>query len=279
VSRIEQIGDCTLYLGDCRDVLPIIGSVDCVVTSPPYGEMRDYGEAFTGFNWQDFIGPIRASIKDGSVLVWNVADQQKSGSESGDSMRQALAFMDAGLRLHDTMIYTKPSFSFPESNRYPQTWEYMFVFSGGSPKTFNPIKDRKNIYSGTKVHGTQRQKDGSTVPATGNGKILSEYGARHNVWLINNREADNTGEHPAPFPLALAADHIRTWTNAGCSVADPFMGSGTTGVACVKLGRKFIGIEREPKYFEIACRRIREAYAQPDFFIEPPKKMEQENLI
>jgi DNA modification methylase len=277
--RVEQIGDCTLYLADCRDVLPTLGKVDAVITSPPYDDMRDYGEKFTGFDWRQFIAPIAKTLDAGAVLVWNVADQHKNGSETGNSMRQAIAFMDAGLRLHDTMIYSKPSFSFPESNRYPQTWEYMFVFSCGTPKTFNPIKDRKNLYAGTKVHGTQRQKDGSTVPASGNGKMLSEYGARHNVWLINNRADDNTGEHPAPFPLSLAVDHARSWTNAGDVILDPFMGSGTTGVACVKLGRKFIGIEREPEYFEIACRRIREAYAQPDMFIEQAKPMKQDSFL
>jgi len=265
--RKEIIGDCTLLLADCLDALPGL-SADIVVTSPPYDDMRDYGETFTGFEWRNFIEPISDVLNPGGVLVWNVADQHVKGSETGNSMRQALAFMDAGLRLHDTMIYSKPSFSFPESNRYPQTWEYMFVFSNGAPKTFNPIKDRKNIHSGSTVHGTQRQKDGTTIPASGNGKVLSEYGSRYNIWLINNREADNTGEHPAPFPLTLAADHIRTWTKGGETVIDPFMGSGTTGVACAKSGRKFVGIEREPKYFDIACKRIQEAYSQPDIFPE-----------
>ena len=63
------------------------------------------------------------------------------------------------------------------------------------------------------------------------------------------------------------------------TIIDPFMGSGTTGVACVKMGRKFIGIEREPEYFEIACRRIREAYAQPDMFIEQAKPMKQDSFL
>lgn len=277
--RVEQIGDCTLYLADCMDVLPTLGKVDAVVTSPPYDEMRDYGEKFDGFIWQNFITPISDILSEGAVLIWNVADQHKNGSETGNSMRQALAFMESGLRLHDTMIYSKPSFSFPESNRYPQTWEYMFVLSNGAPKTFNPIKDRKNLYAGNKVHGTQRQKDGSTIPATGNGKMISDFGTRHNVWLINNRKQDGAGGHPAPFPLALAVDHIRTWTDRIDTVCDPFMGSGTTGVACVKMGRKFIGIEREPEYFEIACRRIREAYAQPDMFVDPPKQMKQDSFL
>lgn len=277
--RVEVIGDCTLILGDCLETLPeFYGAADLIVTSPPYDNMRDYGESFTGFNWSSYIKPIEQTLAHGGVLVWNVADQTKGG-ESGNSMRQALAFMDAGLRLHDTMIYTKPSFSFPETNRYPQTWEYMFVLSSGVPKTFNAIRDRKNLYAGTTVHGTQRQKDGTTIPATGNGKILASHGLRHNVWLINNREDDNTGEHPAPFPLALAVDHIRSWTDGAATVLDPFMGSGTTGVAAVKTGRKFVGLEIEERYFEIACKRIREAYAQPDMFTPPPSKMIQEPLL
>ena len=63
------------------------------------------------------------------------------------------------------------------------------------------------------------------------------------------------------------------------TILDPFMGSGTTGVACAKLGRKFIGIELEPKYFDIACKRIEDAYAQGDMFISPPPKAVQEAML
>lgn len=261
------IGNAELYCGDCRDILPTLGKVDAVVTSPPYDDMRDYGKTFSGFDWKTYIAPLVESIVEGGVIVWNVADQTVKGSETGNSMRQALAFMDAGLRLHDTMIYSKPSFSFPEANRYPQTWEYMFVFSKGAPKHFSPIRDRKNIYAGTLVHGTQRQKDGSTIPATGMGKTLASHGVRHNLWTINNREDDNTGEHPAPFPMTLPLDHIRTWTTDSETILDPFMGSGTTGVAAVQMGRKFIGIEIDPDYFKIACKRIDDAQRQGDFLL------------
>ena len=251
-----QDGAVTIYHGDCREILPTLPKVDLVLTSPPYDAMRDYDASFDGFIWQDFIQPISETVTAGGVLVWNVADQQVNGSETGNSFRQALAFMDGGLRLHDTMIYEKPSFSFPGSNRYPQTFEYMFVLTNGAPKIFNAIKDRKNIHSGTAVHGTQRQKDGTTTPPPGTGKILAEFGVRHNVWRINNRDRDNTGEHPAPFPLTLAADHIQTWTVHNMTVLDPFMGSGTTLRAAKDLGRKAIGIELEEKYCEIAARRM-----------------------
>lgn len=85
-------------------------------------------------------------------------------------------------------------------------------------------------------------------------------------------------EHPHAKPVSLMADLIRKclvdWV-----ICDPFMGSGTTGVACAKLGRKFIGIEIEPKYFDIACRRIEAAYKQPDMFIPRPKAPKQEAML
>jgi site-specific DNA-methyltransferase (adenine-specific) len=166
------------------------------------------------------------------------------------------------------MIYIKDNVNFPESVRYFSGHEYMFVLSNGSPKTFNPIKDRPNKWAGTTMHGTDRQKDGTVQQITGKGKEIRPYGMRFNWWKINNKQPD-TG-HPAPMPFSMAFDHISSWSNEGCAVMDPFMGSGTTGVACVKLGRKFIGIELEPKYFDIACQRITDAYKQPDMFVPAP---------
>ncbi len=72
---------------------------------------------------------------------------------------------------------------------------------------------------------------------------------------------------------------VSLFTDPDTTILDPFMGSGTTGVACARLGRKFIGIEIEPKYFDIACRRIEEAYKQSDMFIEPPARAKQEALL
>lgn len=85
-------------------------------------------------------------------------------------------------------------------------------------------------------------------------------------------------EHPNEKPLELCAQFVDTHSNRSDLILDPFMGSGTTGVAAVKLGRKFIGIEIEPKYFDIACKRISEALKQPDMFIERPKPAKQEEL-
>ena len=85
--------------------------------------------------------------------------------------------------------------------------------------------------------------------------------------------------HPTQKPLALIKWCLKFLPENVGIVCDPFMGSGTTGVACAKIGRKFIGIEREQQYFEIACKRIEDAYKQPDMFVEPPKKMEQIGLL
>ena len=275
--REEIIGDCRLILGDCLEVLPTLGKVDAVVTSPPYDNLREYGPTFEGVDLLAVISLLPAILTNGGVCMWNVADATVKGSETGSSFRQALHAMACGLRLHDTMIYIKDNVNFPEEVRYFSGHEYMFIFSKGAPKTFNPIKDRPNKWAGTVMHGTDRQPDGTLKQISGKGKEIRPFGMRFNWWRLKNN--CNQTEHPAPMPYAMAADHITTWTNCDDTVADPFMGSGTTGVACVKLGRKFIGIELEPKYFDIACRRIEEAYKQPDMFVAPPSKPVQEGLL
>lgn len=277
--RVERIGDAVLYLGDCREVLPTLGKVDAVVTSPPYDAIRDYGEAFKPIDCCDVIERLSKLLNDGGVIVWNVADQTVNGSETGTSFRQALHALDCGLRLHDTMIYCKEGVTFPDNNRYHPAFEYMFVFSLGSPKTFNGIRDWKNKWGGSLMHGTDRLVDGSTKPISQLGNLIPQYGLRRNWWVLSNPYTGETNGHPAPMPLRLASDHIETWTEQSDIVADPFLGSGTTGVACVKRGRKFIGIEIEPKYFDVACRRIEQAYKQPDMFIERPAPPKQEAML
>ena len=90
-------------------------------------------------------------------------------------------------------------------------------------------------------------------------KTIAEYGQRFNVWQMDAVMSRKDTRHPAPFPEHLAADHIISWSNEGDTVLDPFMGSGTTGVACKNLNRDFIGIELDPGYFEIAKQRIEAA--------------------
>ena len=152
----------------------------------------------------------------------------------------------------------KNTSSFParkNGNRYTQIFEYMFVFCKGKLKTANLIKDRKNKHGGTKVHGTQRERDGSVRLPTRMGKEIKEYGSRFNVWQINTEKKNKTN-HPAVFPMQLVQDHIKTWSNENDIILDPFMGSGSTGVACKNLNREFIGIELDKTYFDMASKRI-----------------------
>src|ERR1035437_2571716 len=124
-----------LYLGDCREILPqLTEKVDLVVTSPPYDSLREYGGFCYDFDYKTVVAKLYEVVIDGGIVVWIVGDQVKEGSETGTSFRQALEFMSYGFRLHDTMIYWKNGFAFPESVRYAQNFEYMFVFSSGKPK-------------------------------------------------------------------------------------------------------------------------------------------------
>lgn len=278
--HVEHLSDdVTLYRGDCREILPTLGRVDAVVTSPPYDGIRDYGKDFAGLDWRAVISCFPSVLQSGGVVVWNVADQVINGSESGTSFKQALYAMECGLRLHDTMIYCKESVTFPDNNRYHPAFEYVFIFSNGAPKHFNGIRDWPNKCHGTKIRGTNRLQDGSTRQISGIGREVPRYGLRRNWWVIANPYDGRSGGHPAPMPFSLASDHIQTWTISENTILDPFMGSGTTGVACVQLGRKFTGIEIDQSYFDIACRRIADELRRPRLDLgEPVAKPVQEAM-
>ena len=238
----------------CGDNVAVLSTlpaecIDLVVTSPPYDDLRTYG----GHSW-DFAGVARELtrvLKPGGVIVWVVADATVNGSETLTSMRQAIHFKDVcGLRVHDTMIYEKSGVAFPDSNRYLQNTEFMFVFSKDAPKTVNLIRDRPNKYVGT-MGGNKR----------GGLCTRAEFGIRWNVWRYANGRDNSSKDrmafkHPAIFPEALANDHILSWSNEGDVVLDPFAGSGTTLKAAKELNRKWLGIEINPAYVEICHKRL-----------------------
>ena len=201
------------------------------------------------------------------MVVWIVSDQTINGSESGTSFKQALYFKDLGFNLHDTMIWKKESCAFPEATRYYPIFEYMFILSKGTPKSIHLIDDRKNLWSGTKVHGTFREADGSLRGRSAQWKesICKEYGVRFNVWEIPTEKNNKTG-HPAVFPNRLARDHIMSWSDEGDTVCDPFSGSGTTAIEALNLGRKFIGFEISKEYYEKSLQRIENETQQMTFF-------------
>lgn len=228
--------------------------IDMTVTSPPYDNLRTYNGY--SFDFEAIAQELFRVTKQGGVVVWIVSDGTVKGSETGTSFRQALYFKSIGFNIHDTMIWSKETFSYPDQTRYRQTFEYMFVFSKGKPKSINKICDRKNKYAGEIVHGTSRGVDGNTFRKSNNKKSrVSEFGERFNVWEIPTEKNNNLG-HPAVFPVRLAKDHIFSWSNEGDVVLDPFMGSGTTAIACLSLNRKFIGCDISSEYCLISKKRI-----------------------
>lgn len=256
-----------LIHGDCLEKMKDIPErgVDLVVTSPPYDNLRAYnGSLKWNFEiFQKIAKELSRVIKNGGVIVWVVGDSTVNGSETGSSFKQALYFKDeCKLNLHDTMIYQKNSYPFPPSNRYYQQIEYMFIFSKGSPKTFNGLKQKTLWKKKTTEVSTTRQKDGTTK------EMKYEKGKEErlmdNIWQINTGYMRTTKDkiayqHPAIFPDELAERHIKTWSNENDIVLDPFMGSGTTGKMANSLNRNFIGIEKDETYFNIAKTRIENA--------------------
>jgi len=241
-----------IYNMDCVEGMKLIesGSIDLTVTSPPYDKLKLYN----GFIWnfEDTANELFRITKDGGVVVWVVGDATVNGSETGTSFKQALYFKDIGFNLHDTMIYMKSGVSYPETNRYLQQFEYMFVFSKNKPITTNIIKDRENKYVGT-IGGNHR----------GGLCTRSKFGSRFNVWYYANGKYNTSKDnlafkHPAIFPEKLAEDHIISWSNEGDVVLDPFMGSGTTAKMAKANRRNFIGFEISKEYCDIANIRIKE---------------------
>ena len=226
-------------------------SVQLTVTSPPYDNLRKYN----GFTW-DFPAVAKELYrvtKPGGVVVWVVADATVNGSETGTSFRQALYFKDLGFNLHDTMIYHKPNYVPLTHNRYEQCWEYMFVFTKGRPAIFNGLQ-MACIWPGKTVSWTnQNAEKRSAGRNRAESTRTKPNKLRANLW---SAAPANVPGHPAPFPEALARDHILSWSNPGDTVLDPFLGSGTTGKMAAQLGRFFIGVDISPEYVEIARARI-----------------------
>lgn len=196
------------------------------------------------------------------MVVWVVGDATIKGSETGTSFKQALYFKEIGFNLHDTMIYYRWSGPLTH-NRYEQEFEYMFVFSKGKPKTFNPIMvdcvwygiggDRAGqVYS---QHNEKKRKIRSGKERN-NIKPTRQSG---NVWRIkNSSQAGERYKHPAIFPEKLAEDHILSWSNEGDTVLDPMAGSGTTLKMAKKNNRNYIGIEVSAEYIDIINQRLNE---------------------
>ena len=227
-KRREIIGDCTLYLGDCLEVMPTLGKLDAVVTDPPYGIGLAGGFAISK--------PSRPS-------TWN--GYRKYPDSNWDHKPRRSTF-DSMLCISDAQI----------------------IWGGNYFTDFLPVS-RGWLFWDKKFENTTNFSHGE-LAWTSLDKRLEKFTLSSKAETRGGRDR----AHPTQKPVALMKWCLTHVPDAR-TVLDPFMGSGTTGVACVKLGRKFTGIEIDPGYFDIACKRIRDAYAQPDFFVERPAPPEQ----
>lgn len=246
-----------IYNEDCLATMKRMPDnfIDMVMTSPPYDNLRKYN-GFS-FDFESTATELFRVMKDGAVCVWVVGDSTINGSESATSFKQALFFIQCGFRLHDTMIYLKNNFIQLNHNRYEQCFEYMFCFSKGKPKTFNPIKE-KCIGAG-KVYNKERKGYCSTVKEGANRRraeiiVTNETKIKSNIF--NYSCGSEKANHPAPFPTDLAKDQIFSWSNENEIVYDPFMGSGTTAIQCHLQNRIFIGSEISTEYFTSSTKKI-----------------------
>jgi hypothetical protein len=235
-----EIGDAVLYLGDCLEILPTLPKVDAVITDPPYGIALQLG--------------MGGGYK-GDGGMW--AGVGISGDEDVSARDAALQLADAPFA-----AFASPRRAPPPEFRAVVVWDKgEHTGAGDLSMPWKPSFEL--VYVGGR---------GWSANHRGGGVIRFNAVAG----CVADRN-DGARFHPFEKPAALMA-HFVERAPAGV-ICDPFMGSGTTGVACAQLGRKFIGIEIEPKYFDIACRRIEQAYAQGKLFQEPLPKQEQAALI
>lgn len=261
-----------IYNIDCLEGMKAIpdGSVDLVVTSPPYDTMRLYGGIAKQWNFEKFksiADEMARVIKDGGAIVWVVGDETINHSETGNSFRQALYFMELGLNLQDTMIFQKKN-PLPghKPTSYGQAFEYIFVLTKGVLQTFNPIMvdtvTSKTTYNQVNKWSRETGKTTSGPKI----KMTNSHRPHYNIWEYAVG-LQNGGEfHPAVFPLQLPMDMIFTYSNEGDTILDPFMGSGTTAIACIRERRHFIGFELSEEYHKKAVQRVKNEMAQTRLF-------------
>ncbi len=212
------IGAATLYLGDCRDILPTLGKVDAVVTDPPYG----LGEAAGKNASRSNIAPA----KDYGHDEW---DNVPVGPDLMGQVRAAGRW---------NVIFGGNYYDCPAASCW-LVWDK---------------ENGTNDFADCELAWTNLPKAVRRIRYMWNGMIRAN--------------GEERGDHPTQKPVGVMRWCISHLPEPNNSILDPFMGSGTTGVAAVQMGRKFIGIEREPKYFDIACKRIEDAQRQGDMFIE-----------
>jgi site-specific DNA-methyltransferase (adenine-specific) len=248
LSRIETIAEgVTLYLGDCREILPTLEGVRHIITDPPYED-----------ELHKAMGSIRRN--DGREMV------QDLGFEGINATREDIAA--AIVKAAEGWLIV---FTLAEGVR---AWRDPIQAAGGKwDTTLAWIKpDASPRFNG---QGAARGFECAVTAWCGKGYRSWNAGGKRGIYThcVN---VGRQGEHPTEKPLSLMAEILRDYTKPGELICDPFCGSGTTGVAAVKSGCRFVGIERDEKWFDLSRRRIQAALDAPDMFIERPKAIKQE---
>lgn len=262
-----------IYNENCLETLSKMpdGFIDLVITSPPYDNLRTYGNVST---WNDEVfqhiaKSLTDKLKEGGVIMWNVQDATINGSKTGTSFRQALYFMECGLNLHDHLIWHKSGTPFPSTIRYRQVWENMFVFSKGKPNHFDPILKKNKTGGDSRNRRRERNKDGELVMQERRVEI-KEWGIDDNVWYISNHfkkgDRKRIDNHPAIMPEEMVRRHIQSWSKEGDIVYDPFSGSGTTSKVAYEMNRNYIGSEINKEYWEASIDIISKSTKHKQFF-------------
>lgn len=259
MTRIEKIGDATMYLGDCLEILPTLGRVDAVVTDPPYSSGgRQQATARSVFSKADDVSEETRSDE------WFLGDNM--GVDSYVRWMRQIA-----RECFDLATIGSPAYVFTDWRQYTNivtAWETLRW-------TLRSVIVWDKARGGAMGSYWRNNHEWACVFTKGKPRPLPN-GSFFNTWTGTKPQA---GEHPTEKPVKLIRYLVESVTGDN-PIIDPFMGSGTTGVACANLGRKFIGIEIEPKYFDIACKRIEEAYRQPRLFDDPkPDQPNQLDLI
>lgn len=250
----------TLHLADCRDVLPSVRA-QLIATSPPYDKQRDYGARIN--DWRATVAtPLSQTVDDHNTqILVNLGLVRRDGAVV-EYWKPLIEDMNAaGWKLFGWYVWDQgPGLAGRFGGRFAPAHEFILHFNK-VPR--EPNKTIPCIHAGLrksrgKRSGT-RNADGSQKEWKGGESITQTHKIPDSVIRVMRQRysggAIETG-HPAVFPVPFARALVEPYSDVDEVVCDPFMGSGTTGVACVNLGRRFVGVEIEQTYFDIACRRI-----------------------
>jgi site-specific DNA-methyltransferase (adenine-specific) len=239
--RKEVIGDCTLYLGDCLEILPTLGKFDACVTDPPYGVTAlDWDRRARG--WERLID---------APHLWCFG-----------SLRFFLSYRFEGWKYAQEVVWEKHNGSNSHADRFRRVHELAVHFYRGDWSGLH----KETVYTHDATARAVRRK--ARPPHFGNigasSYASADGGPRMMRSVIYAPSCHGEAEHPTQKPVAVVSPLVQYSAPPGSTVLDPFMGSGTTGVACARLGRRFAGVEINAAYFETACRRIEAVYRQGD---------------